>query len=232
MKALLLLPLLASLVQSGQTPAPTQADGSPVAVVAFKVARDRKVPPPIEPDNKTPTREMLAINKNFQRNVRVNDPVGARDPNEDTIDGRSAAIERNVAASRTPRTKPVDGFSYRVRLRNDAGVATEVVFWEYESSDPANAGAGASRRQFLCPVQLKQGKEKELQVFSSLGPTDVVNAAGTPAAQPQERAVVNRVEYSDGTIWQRPGWNFGEIRESYKRAVATPWTQGEQCRRL
>ncbi|MCA1815281.1 MAG: hypothetical protein LC746_02515 [Acidobacteria bacterium] len=235
MKALLSLPLLALLLQSGQTPAPTIQDGAPVAVVAFEVSKDRQTPPPVEPDDKTPTREVIAINKNFQRNVRVNDPVGARDPNEDTIDGRSAAIEKNVQAARTPTKKPVDGFSYRVRLRNDAGAATEVVFWEYDSSDPSDAAAVASRRQFLCPVQLKQGKEKELQVFSSLSPTDVLdatNSPGKPAASLQEKVVVNRVEYSDGTIWQRAGWNFGEIRESYKRAVATPWTPGEQCRRL
>jgi hypothetical protein len=43
--------------------------------------------------------------------------------------------------------------------------------------------------------------------------------------------LLNRVEYADGSIWQRRDWNFAEIKLSYKRAVETPW-EGEMCRGL
>jgi hypothetical protein len=46
----------------------------------------------------------------------------------------------------------------------------------------------------------------------------------------QERVLINRVEYADGTLWQRPDWSFAEIRLSYKTAMATAWT--EMCRSL
>jgi hypothetical protein len=36
------------------------------------------------------------------------------------------------------------------------------VFWEYQFTDPANPG-NVTRRQFLCGVNLKPDKEKELQ---------------------------------------------------------------------
>ena len=47
-----------------------------------------------------------------------------------------------------------------------------------------------------------------------------------------ETVVINRVEYEDGSVWQRKDWNSNEIRLTYKRAVATPWNAGEMCRGL
>jgi hypothetical protein len=42
---------------------------------------------------------------------------------------------------------------------------------------------------------------------------------------------INRVEYADGSIWQRRDWNFAEVREGIARAVSTPWGP-EMCRGL
>jgi hypothetical protein len=47
----------------------------------------------------------------------------------------------------------------------------------------------------------------------------------------QEKVLINRVEYADGTIWQRRDWSFAAIRENYKRAIETPWGN-EMCRSL
>ena len=47
----------------------------------------------------------------------------------------------------------------------------------------------------------------------------------------QGKVLINRVEYADGSIWQRKDWNFSEIRMTYKRAVTTPWGS-EMCRSL
>lgn len=239
MKTLLLLSLLrlplllATFAYAGQT-LPAPPDGSAVAVLGFKWSKARQAGEKIEPDDKAPARAVIPANKNFQRNARVNDPVGARDPNADTIDGRSAAIEKSVQEARAPKTKAVDGYSYRARVRNAGAKLIEIVFWEYQFAEPARA-AGVVRRQFLCGAQIKPGKEKELQAFSTFGPSDVVSAAGAAADAAhaaRERVVINRVEFADGTIWQRRDWNFGEIRQAYARAVSTPWSPGEMCRRL
>ena len=91
-----------------------------------------------------------------------------------------------------------------------------------------------ARHQFLCRVKVKPTKEKDLSVFSLLRPSAVVNAASASDKSPtglRERVLLNRVEYADGSIWQRREWNFGEIKMSYKRAIETPW-QGEMCRGL
>lgn len=89
-----------------------------------------------------------------------------------------------------------------------------------------------ARRQFLCAAKIKPDKDKELLACGLSGPSDVVTvvSASVKSGNPfQEKVVINRVEYSDGTIWQRKDWNFGEVRLTYKRAVETPW--GAEMRR-
>ena len=90
------------------------------------------------------------------------------------------------------------------------------------------------RRQFLCGVAIKPEKDKELQAFSLSGPQDVISVnvmTKKPGSPGMEQVMINRVEFADGSIWQRKDWNFGEVRLSYARAVATPWGT-EMCRGL
>ena len=232
MRSLSLLPLLLMLAAPGQSPPPQ--DGSPVAVLGFKWSKTRQEGEQIAPEDKTPAPAMIPDNKITQRNARANAPMGTRDPNADTIDGRSAALEKIVQESRTPKAKPVEGYAYRVRVQNASAKVVEIVFWEYQFIDPANP-ASAARRQFLCGVSIKPDKEKELQAFSTFGPTDVVDA-GSPGDKSEnafrERVLINRVEYKDGSVWQRKDWNAAEIKQTYTRALATQWGPQEMCRRL
>ena len=232
MKALLLLPLFLIAASLNQKPAVSSPDSS-VTVLSFKYMKTRQVLEQLAPPDNSPARAMIPENKNYPRNARVNLPVGARDPNEDTIDGRSAALEKISQEARTPQSKPVEGFSFRVKVQNAGANAIEILFWEYQFIDSANP-ALMTRRQFLCGVNIKPDKQKELQAFSLSGPGEVVSVGslGRNAANPfQEKVVINRVEYADGSIWQRKDWNFAEIGLAYRRAVGTPWGT-EMCRNL
>jgi len=232
MKTLLLLPLLLLWAAfPGQKPAGS-GDASQVVVMNFKWSRTRQT---IEANSQTPpvpAAGMIPADKNFERNRRINASVGEKDPHEDTIDARSAALERSVQKSRTD-PKTVEGYEYRTRIQNASKRVIEIVFWEYQFKETANPNV-VSRRQFLCGVNVKPAKEKELVAFSASRPSDVISVGGLANKSGdvfQESVVINRVEYADGSIWQRKDWNFGEIRLSYKRAVSTPWGS-EVCRGL
>jgi hypothetical protein len=220
------------LVSPSYAPLASQ-EGSAVVVLGFKWSRARQIPERTATPDTAPAAAMIPQNKNYQRNVRVNDPAGSRDPNLDTLDGRSAAMERAVQESRTPQSKAVDGFAYKARVQNASSRVIEILFWEYQFTDASNPTA-VTRRQFLCGVNIKPGKEKELQAFSVSGPSEVVNVeslANKSAKAFKENVLINLVEYSDGSILQRKDWNFGEIRLTYVRAVNTPWGN-EMCRGL
>jgi hypothetical protein len=232
MKTLLLLPLFAMLVFSGhhtQTP----PDGSQITVLSFKWSKGRQTTDTSGPEKPMPARAMTQADKNYDRNGRVNDPAGMRDPNADTADVRGAALEKSVRDAEKPQAKPVNAFTYEAKIHNASKQTVEIVFWEYQFIDAAVPDK-VTRRQFLCGVNLKPDKDKDLQAFSLSGPTDAVGAASlaTSASPFQEKVVINRVEFADGKSWTRKDWNASEIKTAYQRAMATPWAPNEMCRAL
>lgn len=232
MKILLLLSVLVSLLLPFQSPA-TNNDDSQLTVTSFKWTRAHRTVETPPAEGNAPARAMIPQNRIFARNQRVNDPPAARDPNADTLDGRSAAMEKSVAESRAPQGQRAEGFAYRIKVQNTAAKAIEVVFWEYQFHDPANPELIA-RRQFLCGVDISAGKGKELEGFSLLGPSDVVDvktlAKGSPNPS-KENVLINRVEYTDGSRWQRKGWSLAEVKTSFERALREPWAPN-MCKSL
>ena len=232
MKILLLLSLLLSLLIPFQGPA-TNNDSSPLTVTSFKWNRARRTVETPPAEGNAPARAMIPQNRIFARNARVNDPPGARDPNGDTLDGRSAAMDKSVAESRAPKAEPMDGFAYRIKVQNPGPKAIECVFWEYQFHDPANPELVA-RRQFLCGVNINSGKGKELEGFSLSGPSDVVHVKTLADGSPnpfKENVLINRLEFTDGSMWQRKGWSLAEVKGSYDRVLREPWTPG-MCKGL
>lgn len=232
MRTLLLLSLLLSITVPGQHPTDS-SDSSSVVVLGFKWSKTRQTTETVDTAATAPAAAMIPANKNFERNRRANAPLGERDPNADSLDGRRAEMEKLVQESRAPKTKPRDGFAYRVKVQNAGSKVVEIVFWEYQFIDPANP-ATIARRQFLCGVKIKPEKEKELQAFSLSGPSDVISVGALAKKSDNvfhEKVVINRVEYADGAIWQRKDWSFAEVRLTYARAVGTPWG-AEMCRSL
>src|SRR6185436_581749 len=104
------------------------------------------------------------------------DPAGKRDPNEDTVDARGAALEQSVRDAEKRGPKTVGAFAFQAKIHNTSQQVIEIVFWEYQFIDPANPGS-VTRRQFLCGLTLKPDKDKELQALSFGGPPNTVSAA-------------------------------------------------------
>jgi hypothetical protein len=222
---LILFSLLIPYQTSNQNP-----ETAPLTVSTFKWSRvHRSVQVPAD-DSTAPAQAMIPQNKNFARNARINDPAGVRDPNADTLDGRRAAMDKNVQDSRTTKSKDVDGFAYRIKVQNSGSKVIEIVFWEYQFQDPADPTI-VSRRQFLCGVNIAANKSKDLEGFSLSGPSDVVNVSTLANNAFKENVLINRVEYSDGSIWQRKNWNFAEVKSSYDRVLREQWTPG-MCKGL
>lgn len=234
MKSLILLPLLAMFalpVQDGAIP----GDDSSVAVLSYKWMKSRQtITMPDESATTVPAVTVIPSVRNPHRNVRVNDPLGTKDPNADSVDARAAALEKNVQDSRKNQPKNLEGFAYKVKVQNASKKVIEIVFFEYQFTEAASPG-NMTRRQFLCGVNIKPDKEKELLAFSLNGPRDVISVESLSNKDGnlfQEKVVINRVEYADGSIWQRRDWNFAEIKTAYTRAVGTPWGANEMCRGL
>jgi hypothetical protein len=233
MKTLLLLLFILTIVLPNQNTANSDK-GSSVEVVSAKWSKSRLTTEQAQTNstNVVPASAVTQAGRIYDRR-RVNASPGDRSPNADSTDERAAQLERSVQESRTLKPRVVDGYSYRVKLKNAGTKVIEILFWEYQFSEPSNRSTMV-RRQFLCGVNIKPGKDKEVLSFSVSGPSDVISV-GTLADKSgnpfHENVVINRVEYSDGSIWQRKDWSFAEVKLSYTRAIGTPWG-AEMCRAL
>src|SRR5438270_12248126 len=133
MRALLLLPLLVTFVLSvSDQDGAGAGGGSPLAVLGSKWSKSRQTVEYPNAGSVAPAPAMTAANRNFERNRRINDPAAVRAPNADTLDARSAAMEKNVQESRSPKTKTVDGFEYRGKVKYASTKDVEVLFCEYQ----------------------------------------------------------------------------------------------------
>jgi hypothetical protein len=231
MRILLLLPLLLTGISLGQNGGGIQ-DGS-VVVLNFKYFKSRQIIKNPESPITAPAPDMSVVKKNDLRNPLPRATIGVIDPNTQTTDGRAAALEKNVQEARSPKSTRVDGYEYLAKIRNTHTKNIEIVFWEYQFKELSNP-ENVVRRQFLCGVKIKPGKERELHAFSVLGPGDVVSVGSlTDQSRDlfEQKAVINRVEYADGSIMQRKDWNFAAMKSSIERAIRTPWGT-EMCRSL
>lgn len=232
MRILLLLPLLLTCISLGQNAGGIQED-SLVVVLDFKYLKSRQVIENPDSSPMPPAPDMSTVIKNDRRSLLPQTRVGARDPNTETTDGRAAALEKNVQDARSPRSTAVAGYTYLAKIRNVHTQNIEIVFWEYQFKELSNP-ANVVRRQFLCSVKIKPGKERELQAFSVLGPGEVISVGSLTDKSRnlfEEKVLINRMEYADGSIFQRKGWNYAEMKPSIERAIRTPW-RTEMCRSL
>lgn len=233
MKVLFFMSILILLIPQSQR-GQVKFEDSSIEVISSKWSKFRKKVE--KSDNSTaisPQPAMTRADRNFERNRRVNDPVGTPDPNAETIDGRSAALEKTVQESRAAKLPYVDGFIYQAKIRNAGTDTIEILFWEYQFTEKANP-ANIMSRQFLCGVKVKPGKDKELSVFSSSSPGNLISADSLDNKSEslyEEKILINRVEYSDGTIWQRKDWSYSKMKPFIIHALETPWGL-EMCRNL
>jgi hypothetical protein len=205
---------------------------APITVISFNWSKERRAMELIDTSGPTtPQPAMIPQNKNFERQKRVNDPAGMRDPNQDTLDGRSAELDRITSTARD--TKPqTEGFTYQTKIQNNSAKPVAVVFWEYQFREKGNLTI-LSRRQFVCHAKVKPEKTRELEIFTLAAPSSVVSVKTlSKKSEPtfDETVIINRVEFEDGSHWQRQDWNYDDVKLT-ARSASTAKKQ-QMCRGL
>jgi len=98
------------------------------------------------------------------------------------------------------------GFSYKVSFQNSGAKEITAIDWDYVFYDLTNE-TELGRREFGSEQKIAPGKTKEVKFFIAAPP---VRRISVQALDKNERAGLGerielvRVEYADGTFWQRP----------------------------
>jgi hypothetical protein len=155
---------------------------------------------------------MIEPEKSIGRDARTDGTKPVPDPNREKIETRSGSLDE--IAAQASESHQVEGFTYEVKFRNTDPRQTLTIFWEYQFKDTL-APEKTSRHRFACPVKIKPDKEKVIEVFSTLSPGGVINVKNLGKGsnkQFDESVVIDRIEFEDGSAWQRPDWNFAETK--------------------
>ena len=205
----------------------------PVTVLTSRWSRTTKHAVKADVPASGPARPVNPDDKFFQRKAREQRTDNPRDPYDDSIEGRSAAMDRAVQQSRTKQPEDVPGYTYLIEVRNDTGQHVDIIFWEYSFTEIARP-QNVIRRQFLCAAKMKNGEKKDLSVFSTLGPSDALSVESL--AKPNEKLFdekvrINRIELADGNVLQRNDWKYSDLKKEVERVTSIPWGN-EICRAL
>ncbi|PYS82138.1 MAG: hypothetical protein DMF67_13940 [Acidobacteria bacterium] len=169
---------------------------------------------------------VMVVEKSWRREVRNpaldDDPFRANDEQtefnrEQQLNAKSnkAKIQQGstpeiiVRPERDNRTVPQGpwaGYIYSVKVRNTGAQTILAVEWEYVFFDP-DTKEEVGRHQYINKVKIRPGKGGDLSWVSTLPPASIIAVkknGGAPNERYSEQVLIRRVEYADGSVWQRP----------------------------
>jgi len=131
--------------------------------------------------------------------------------NRNSIENRSRDM-LDLEHSVMGESRPIDLFRYRVSLKNTGVKLVKAIVWDYQASD-TDQFIDATHRQFRCTAKIKPNQSERVEGYSVLPPTRVITASG--AKSYSQRIIINRIEYADGTSWQRADWRQPDAKSKY-----------------
>jgi hypothetical protein len=122
----------------------------------------------------------------------------------------AAKVEREMRSEQIIKTRPPAppryAFLYKVSLRNNTNKTIKAIDWDYTFFS-SNTQSETGRLEFTSDAKIAPGKTKELNVMSRHPPAKTVSIYELDKTERQGldgQVVIMRLEYTDGSIWQRP----------------------------
>ena len=193
MKLLLLLLLFASL----STPQQVESEAPDLAVVKFGWVKEKQ-------------------NSRMIRGAQnpggpITSPIAAesRDQASRRIDLRTMEKKAVLSAE-----KPVDNYQLRLELKNTGANVVSGLIWEFR---PTAGPDDYQPKQYLCALQVKPKEKKTLEIWTPYLPVKVTSADERKDALKDGTLIINQIQYADGSVWKKRGWNYRLPADSLKR---------------
>lgn len=207
MSFLLSLSLLLSIATASQTQAPPVNDPKVevLSVACVKIAAT------VDLSDSFPSAFPDADNARANRQTTVSgQPIvsqAERDPriSVEKRSDRMGQVESN--SGRDARNGRGVTYEYTAKVRNNGDKTVARIFWDYQSGDPSDQ-RNFSVRRFRCVGNIKPNGTKSLKAVSAAPPNRTIRADASEKNVPQ-KAVIGRLEFTDGSSWQLLGWELG-----------------------
>jgi hypothetical protein len=124
--------------------------------------------------------------------------------------GEAAKVEREMRSEQVikarPPAPPRYGFLYKASIRNTGAKTIRLVDWDYVFFSSVTQSE-TGRLEFTSEEKIGPGRNKELNAMSRKPPAPMVSVYELNKNERQGldgQVVLVRIEYTDGTVWQRP----------------------------
>ena len=104
-----------------------------------------------------------------------------------------------------PRIEPSITYVYKIKVKNTGSKIIKAISWDYEFLDPDTQEV-LGRRRITSKAKIAPGKIYDLDRRFGTPPTRLVSADKLDKKyrdQFSERVTIHRINYADGTVWQR-----------------------------
>ena len=193
--------------QAPAPPPPSQQQAAPpdLAVVKFGWSKER-INWERDPFG-GPVENFDEMRVRARNEKRIDDAKrGGGSPDVDRIRREARADSAILQAARNSRGPARYGFRYKVSVKNEGAKAVREIDWDYVFNDAATHEE-LGRHQFTSAERVGPGKGREFSFFIPTPPALRVSAHDLGRKERdglEERVVVVRVLYEDGTEWRRP----------------------------
>ena len=196
-----LLTLLPILLLTSFTHAQDAADkANPPSVTILEKHWEKVVPPA--------TDSLRRNEEQMEQTRKEKDVIKRRDqslPNQPTEE--QLPLPRQKPLVRSEQLEASALYIYRIKVKNNSRTKTITrLYWEYQFLDPDTQQLMGTRRIYS-DLRLQPGQTHEIKAYSRTQPSRIVNVHKLDKKyqdQFEERLIIHRVHYSDGTAWQRP----------------------------
>jgi len=194
----LILTTLILLFPWQQTPTVVEREDADLEVVKFSWTKFRQNSDLIHgvQDPGPPMNEPIRI-KPPERKNEPSELKNRRDMQERRADMDAAQANASQSADRR-----YDRYVLRLEVKNVGTSTIKSMVWEYQ---PAAATADYDLRQYVC---MMKAKPKESKTFELISPSSPVKVVSADTKGQEGKVVINRIEYTDGSVWKRKGWSI------------------------
>ena len=120
-------------------------------------------------------------------------------------------IEKKAVVS---AEKAGDNYQLRLELKNIGATVVRGLIWEFR---PTAGPDDYQPKQYLCALQVKPLEKKILDVWTPYVPVKVISADERKDALKDGTVVINQIEYADGSVWKKRGWNYRLAADSLRK---------------
>lgn len=196
---LLLLLLLAGAANAQTSPAPSA--GAPgLTVLQAKWHKSVYIPALYD--------DPMQVNQQ-QDDLRIEKKIITKE-NKIRVSGGQAPLptpSKEVYSSTQdqPETGRTVNYIYEAKVKNTGEKTIRKIIWQYSFINP-ETGEEINKHPYAQKLTLRPGKTADLTGVSNMAPSEVVEVTKTDKVRNkyEERVKVFRIEYEDGTFWQRP----------------------------